>query len=293
MERGLTPTTLDESKRTVEAVKRDDVILPVTRWLGIFILPFLVVAAMMLYVWPDDTGITFAWAIKPPMTAMMLAAAYMGGIYFFVNVVRAKNWHTIKVGFIPVTVFAGLLGIATILHWDRFNHSHISFFAWAGLYFTAPFLVVAVYLLNRKYDVRQMEMNERVLPVPVRVLIGVIGSTTLLVSLLLFIFPQVMITAWPWTLTPLTARVVGAMFSLPGMVGLGIAFERRWSAARIILESQSFSIMMILIAAARAWANFDPGKISTWLFVGGLAGMLIMIGWLYGSMSLYRGKVKE
>ena len=51
-------------------------------------------------------------------------------------------------------------------------------------------------------------------------------------------------------LTPLTARVVGAMFALPGVVGLGIALEPRWSAARILLEAHACSIAMILIAAA-------------------------------------------
>ena len=50
-----------------------------------------------------------------------------------------------------------------------------------------------------------------------------------------------MIAVWPWTLTPLTARVAGAMFALPGLVGLGIALDRRWSAARIILQAQAIS----------------------------------------------------
>jgi hypothetical protein len=135
MEQGLSQS------RSKDQIKPDDAVLPVTRWLAIFIIPFLVVAATLLYTWPGNTDKTFAWTIKPSMTPMMLASAYMGGIYFFVQVVRARKWHTIKVGFLPVIAFASLLGVATVLHWDRFNHSHISFFAWAGLYFTTPFLV--------------------------------------------------------------------------------------------------------------------------------------------------------
>jgi hypothetical protein len=210
---------------------RDDRILPEVRWLAVLIIPFLVAAFILLYVWPNDTDKLFAWTIKPAMTPMMLAAAYFGGIYFFTRAVLAKRWHLVKLGFLPVTTFAALLGIATILHWDRFNHSHISFFTWAALYFTTPFLVFAVWLRNRTTDPGTAESNEVIIPYVIRLFIGGIGVITLAVSLLLFLQPALMIRLWPWMLTPLTARVAGAMFALPGVVGLGIALEKRWSAA--------------------------------------------------------------
>lgn len=34
---------------------RDDRILPETRWLAVLIIPFLVVASILLYVWPNVT----------------------------------------------------------------------------------------------------------------------------------------------------------------------------------------------------------------------------------------------
>ncbi len=267
---------------------RDDRILPEVRWLAVLIIPFLVAAFILLYVWPNDTDKLFAWTIKPAMTPMMLAAAYFGGIYFFTRAVLAKRWHLVKLGFLPVTTFAALLGIATLLHWDRFNHSHISFFTWAALYFTTPFLVFAVWLRNRTTDPGTAESNEVIIPHVIRLFIGGIGVITLAVSLLLFLQPALMIRLWPWTLTPLTARVAGAMFALPGVVGLGIALEKRWSAARIILEAQAVSIVMILIATARAWSDFEQSNLSTWLFVGGLSFLLVALAALYSSIEIYR-----
>jgi hypothetical protein len=266
----------------------DDRILPETRWLAVFIIPFLAAAFILLYFWPNDTNKLFAWTIKPGMTAMMLAAAYGGGIYFFTRAALAKQWHLVKVGFVPVTAFATLLLIATILHWDRFNHSHISFFTWAALYFTTPFLVFAVWLRNRTTDPGTAEPNEVLIPQAIRLFIGVVGVMTLAVSVLLFLQPALMIHLWPWTLTPLTARVVGAMFALPGVVGLGIALEKRWSAARIILEAQAFSIVMILIATVRAWSDFAQSNPSTWLFVGGLSLLLAALAALYLGIELRR-----
>ena len=70
----------------------DDRILPETRWLAAVIIPFLVVAFIILYFWPNDTDKLFAWTIKPAMTPMMLAAAYLGGIYFFTRVFLAKHY---------------------------------------------------------------------------------------------------------------------------------------------------------------------------------------------------------
>jgi hypothetical protein len=284
MKSGLLPSQPDELAAHPLSASPDDRVLPITRWLAWIVLPFLVVAAILLYIWPNNTDVTFAWTIKPSMTPMMLAAAYMGGIFFFTRVAAARQWHTIKAGFLPVIAFAGSLGIATLLHWDRFNHSHVSFFTWALLYFITPFLVLGVWLRNRAHDPHRAGPGERLLPPTTRVIIGVIGGITLLVSIFLFLSPQLMIQVWPWKLTPLTARVMGSMFALPGLVGLGIAAEPRWSAARIILQSQSLSILLILIAAARAWGDFNPGHLATWLFVGGLAGMLILIAALYAVM---------
>jgi glucose uptake protein GlcU len=266
----------------------DDAVLPVTRWLAIFIIPFLVAAAVLLYIWPNNTDQTFAWTIKPSMTPMMLAAAYIGGIVFFGHVAIARQWHTIRVGFLPVIAFASLLGVATILHWDRFNHSHISFFTWTALYFTAPFLVLAVWLLNRSRDTGQSESHDPLIGQFARLTIGAMGAVTLFISMFLFFSPTVMIDLWPWTLTPLTARVVGAMFALPGLVGMGVATDSRWSAAKIILQSQSLSIVMILVAALRAWADFKPDNIGTYLFVGGLIAMLLTIVGFYFSMEMRR-----
>ncbi len=252
-------------------------ILPETRWVAALVIPFLVVAFVILFIFPQETERLFAWKIQPSMSAMMLGAAYAGGIYFFTGVLRSKQWHKIKVGFLPVAAFASLLGIATILHWDRFNHGHISFIAWAGLYFTAPFIVLAVWIRNRSQDSGQVGTQDAIIPSLVRLFIGAIGVVTLGISLFLFLQPMIMIGLWPWTLTPLTARVMGAMFALPGVVGLGIAFDMRWSAANIILQSQSFSILLILIAAVRAWRDFDWAKLTSWMFVIGLGLMLISI----------------
>lgn len=260
-------------------------ILPFTRWVAALVIPFLATAFVILFILPDQTEQLFAWKIQPSMSAMMLGATYAGGIYFFTGVLRSRQWHRVKVGFLALLPFVTMLGIATILHWDRFTHNHISFIAWTALYFTTPFIILTVWLRNRSQDPGQPESQDANIPVPVRFGMGAIGIVTFLISLFLFVMPDIMIGLWPWKLTPLTARVMGAMFSLPGAVGLCLAFEWRWSAAKLILQAQGFSILFILIAAARAWtAEFDPEAPGSWLFAGGLGVMLVSIVSLYLAM---------
>src|SRR4051794_23917216 len=96
-------------------VASDDRVLAYTRGLSLFILPFLLVAWVILYLFPGHTATLWAWPIPVTMTSMVLASAYLGGAYFFLRVVFETRWHTIGTGFLAVTAFASLLGVATVL----------------------------------------------------------------------------------------------------------------------------------------------------------------------------------
>ncbi len=242
---------------------------------------FLVAAFAILYLFPDHTKELFAWDIQPRMSAMMLGAAYIGGAYFFVRVAAFARWHWVKIGFLPVTIFASLMGIATILHWDRFNHSHISFFAWAALYFTTPFIVFLLWLRNRSTDPGPNKSPGRRVPRLVRLVIGIVGSLTLLTSIFLFLQPGFMISTWPWRLTPLTARVMGALFALTGVGELTIALDVRWSATRIALQSQMIGIVAIGLAIVFSWNNFNQANPLTWIFLASILFLLIASPLLY------------
>ncbi len=267
---------------------RSDEVLPETRSVGAIVIPFLVVAFSILFVVPTRTGQLFAWNLKPTLTAMMLGSAYAGGVVFFAHVLSTKEWHRVKVGFPPVMTFASVMGIATILHWDKFNHSHVSFYAWAGLYFTTPFIVLTVWLLNRPQDPVSIAPDDRALPLWLRLAFGIAGATTISIAAAMFLMPARMIPLWPWPVTPLTARVMSALFSLPGLVGLGIAFDPRWSAASVILRAQGFSIVLILVGIARAWNEFKEPGVGKWLFAGGLTAMLAGIVTIYSVMASRR-----
>ena len=257
-------------------------VLPTTRVLAVVIVPFLVVAWGILYLRPEDTERLFAWPVGPPMTAMMLGAVYLGGAYFFVRVIRARTWEEVAAGFLPVAGFATLMGVATILHWDLFTAGHISFHVWAVLYFTTPFLVVAAWWFNQRVA-RREGPGGPVLSGRAKAIAGGLGVLALLVALALFLWPEQLQQVWPWTLSPLTARVMAAMFVLGG-AGIAIARDPRWRAVRLLVQVTWVMLGLILLAVVLSWDDFDPGNPLTWVFLTWLALVLAGSAVVYGRL---------
>ena len=266
---------VDEAMATAPS----DTVFSSTRLLAVVIVPILVAAFVILYLFSGDTGRLFAWPVKPPMSALMLGGTYLGGAYFFAIAATTRRWHYVSLGFLPVTAFAAILGIATILHWDRFTHGQISFELWAFLYFTLPFVIPVVWYRNWRASRGLKETDERKVPSVLRIATGVLGGVLVGASIVLLLFPNVMIPIWPWALTALTARVLAAMFALSGLVGVGVAVDGRWSAARTPFQAQVVSIALILFGLVVARSDVAWSRWETWLFIAGLLLELAIIGW--------------
>ena len=225
-----------------------DALHPVARWLAVALVPFLVTASVLLYLFPTRTDVLFAWTITPPITALFLACAYLGGIWFFVRVALETRWHRVHRGFNAVLVFATLLGLATVLHWDRFHQGTVVFVVWTTLYLTTPVLSAVVLGVHRNTDDGRPEERDYLLPGAVRAVLVTVGLAALAAGVTLFLFPVQFGPLWAWELTPLTARVVGAVLTLPGMVNLWMIRDARWSAFRQVFQAQIVSLAFILLA---------------------------------------------
>lgn len=263
-------------QHTEAGVRRDNRVLMSTRVLSAIIVPFLLVAFYILYLRTSETGALFAWEISAPMTSRMLASAYLGGAYFFTRAVFAHRWSRISVGFLPVTTFAAFMCVATLLHWDRFNHGHVSFYAWAILYVTTPVLVLLAWLSNRRTDDGKPEARDFRIPRGMQWISAGFGVFYLVIAVLLMINPAGMLGIWPWALTLLTARVVGGLLALFGMFGLMIATEGRWSAYRIPLQSMVVALASGMVGAWIDWGTFDTSRWFTWVYLATGIGLLVV-----------------
>lgn len=263
----------------------NDNIAPLQRSLVVLsalLIPVLGAAFIMLYLFPQSLGAErFAWSINPLMSSMMLGATYLGGVYFFGAALYSRQWRHVRLGLLPVTAFAATLGIATLLHWQAFAHERLGFQLWLFLYVCVPLILPVLWYRNRQEAGPGNFEGEGDLPQISRWAFGALGLIMTIASLLLFFLPEQMMSTWPWTLSPLTSRVMAAMFILPGLVGLSLAYDGGWSGARYLLTAMAIPIVLMLIAAYVARANFDWSNPASWLFVGALVLILLLVGYSY------------
>ena len=267
---------------------RDDRVLPLTRWVARLIVPFLAAAFLVLYGVPGRTTECFAWSIRPDMTPILMGAGYGAGVYFFYRVSTADEWHRVAAVLPGIAAFTWFMAIATVLHWANFNHGHHTFYLWVILYAVTPVLVPGIYVLNRRTDPVEPSTDELRLPRVVRALGSGLGLLVAVTAALLFVAPGTMIEAWPWAVSPLTARILAGWFGLFGVVNGVVALDPRWSAARLAVQSQLLGFGLVLAGVARSWDDFDPSNPLTPAVVGGMVLYLGSVLVLYLRMEARR-----
>jgi hypothetical protein len=258
-------------------IMNNDQILPFTRIVAVLVIPFLWLAFVILFFFPDTTGERFAWLIRPNMTSLYIGAGYLGGSWLFVNMLIQKRWHRVKGGFPAITAFTWFMLVATFLHWERFSHGTLGFTLWLILYIVTPFLVPFVWLKNRIMDTNQPEESD-VLVAPVILWIMRLIGTFALVSVIVgFFSPETLIRFWPWALTPLTARIMCGWIALLGVGSFAMSADPRWTAWRVPLESILIWHVLVFVAMFMNPADFTMSVVNWYtvsIFVM-VAGILV------------------
>ncbi len=262
-------------------MSRTDHISMDTRIVGGLVIAVLLLAVTVLYFFPDTTNPNFAWTIVPRTSAMLIGAGYAAGAYFFLRVVLGKRWHRVQAGFLPITAFTICMLAATLLHWNRFHQGTIQFYLWTGIYIVTPFLVPFLWWRNRAGTSQEVEIGDFRFSSRTRWLMRILALAGVVISGLVFAVPSILISVAPWKLTELTARVFTGWSILALLTVLTIAIDGRWSSARILLQSAMVALTLALVAMPRMWADLDPSRLLTPLYVAGLALALIVFGGLH------------
>ena len=63
-----------------------------------------------------------------------------------------------------------------------------------------------------------------------------------------------------------------------------VSREERWGSWRILLQAFLVATALLLVGVARAWGEIETGRVSAWIFLGGLVGMALAILALYRRM---------
>jgi hypothetical protein len=241
-------------------------------------LVFLAGAPLVLV--PDQTARFFAWTIQPPMTAAFLGGSYWAACVFQLLSSRERIWARARLAIPAVLVFTILTLIVTLIHINRFHFDFpftdpdarpaetftvIGTWFWLAIYALVP-LAMGILLVRQ---VRTPGLD----PGPVAPL-GTIARSVIVVQALLIaplgvallVAPLAALPLWPWKLTALTARAVGAW-----LIGLSITgVQALYENDRTRLGPAGIAAMvwgtLELLFIVRFAASVDWTRPSAWIY---------------------------
>lgn len=265
----------------------DDRIFLVTRVVLAIVIVALLLAFAVLYFNPQNTKTYFAWDIKPQITAVFMGAGYIAGAFMFVYAVFGRHWHRVKNSLLPVSTFAAIMLVVTLLHYDRFIHGNLAFILWLIIYIITPFLVPWLWFHNRPTDPGTPEAGDKIVPLSIRWISGLVGAGSLLFWIFSFIDPPFLIAIWPWALTTLTAQVICAWGTLLSVGGLVLFREPRWSAWRFNIQAIALWQALMVIGSLIHRQDFKNGSLVNAYFICILL-ILALLAFFYGWMELHQ-----
>jgi hypothetical protein len=194
----------------------------------------VLLAGVQLFLAPTRTETWFAWTIDPPLTAAFLGASYWAAAVIEWTAARRRTWAQARIAVPGVFLFTSLTLVVTLVHLDRFHlgpghqaATRAVTWAWIVVYAVVPVLMALAWWRQARAPGTD---PPRTTPLPAVVRASLATQAVVLVPLgaALLVAPAATSQVWPWELTPLTGRAVGAW-----LVGLGVV------AAHGLLEADA------------------------------------------------------
>ena len=232
-----------------------------------------------LFFFPQNTDVDFAWTINPPIMAAALGASYLASSRFEVLAARARIWVNARIAVPAVLIFTVLTLVITLVHIDRF-HLFVSspparFVAWVWL---AVYVIVPVIMSIAWFRQARIHGPDLARGAPISSVLRAIwfasGIILLFGGVYLLMAPSDAAAFWPWSLTLLTGRAVGAWLVGLGVVSAHAGFEN--DIARLYPIFPAMTVLAILngIVLIRFHDELDWTHPSAWVYA------LVLTAWL-------------
>jgi hypothetical protein len=118
-------------------------------------------------------------------------------------------------------------------------------------------------------------MTDRTLPLWLRLALIFTGLLQAILGITLLLNPGAINGLWPWPLTPIETRLLGASSLVSMPLSLLAAWANRWSAARIPLVMLASYRVLQVLAGLIHLDRFDLRRPITWNYFGG--GVLLLV----------------
>jgi hypothetical protein len=250
---------------------RSPVVAPLTR--GLIGIPLILLTT--------HTDKFFAWTIASPMTAAFLGANYWSSALLAYTASRERVWARGRISISVALAFAPLTTAATMIHLNQF-HLH-TVYGWFWVLAYAAYPPMLIFLLIRQLKVPGGD-PPRSQPLAGWVLTTLAIHALVLIPLAVAMFavPLTVAKIWPWSLTPLTGRVIAAWLLAFGVLGAHAVYENDVSRVRGALLGYPFLGLMQVTALLRFGHELTWRGPRSYLFVAFIASTFVLgaYGWV-------------
>ena len=171
-----------------------------------------------------------------------------------------------------VLVFTGVTMAVSLGHIDLFHLNHPSlmtrFVTWTWLFVYAVVPPIMIVLLVRQVRAAGLDpVRQSRLSTWFRALLITHAALLLPLGVTLLAAPEIAAQVWPWTLTPLTGRAIGAWLLGLGVAAVQAVGEDDWR--RIQPATMSYVVFgsLELVAVARFPGEISWNTASAWVFL--------------------------
>ena len=238
------------------------------------------VVGIQLFILAEQTDRYFAWTINPPLTAAFLGAAYWASFLLEFLAARQPVWARARIAVPAVLLFTGLMLVATLLHLDRFHLDSAFGWVWLAVYVVVPPLMLALLVHQLRVPGRDPPRRAPLRPW-LRLVLCFHAAVLLALGAALFLLPQTAAPLWPWMLTPLTGRAIGAWLLALGVAAAHLSWENDVERGHVAMPGYAVLGGLELVALARYPGALDWGEPRAWVYLLFLLSVLAvgLYGW--------------
>ncbi len=246
-----------------------------------------------LYFFPGKTEVLFSWTINPPLTGAYLGGGYLAAFLLEYLASRENKWANARIAVPGVWAFTFATLLVTIFHIDRFHFDSPFFitrsgtWVWLLVYIIVP-VALGIFWIRQVRQPGIDPIRENKLPGWLRYSILIQGLVLVLSGAAMFLFPEDSIPFWPWALSALTSRAIGAWGIGNGVFTIQAFFENDWQRLRAFMPSWGLYGFLQLISVSIFNNVVNWGQISAWIY-------LFLMVWILavGSYGTLKGRSKN
>jgi hypothetical protein len=234
----------------------------------------------VLTLFPRDTDRLFSWTIDVGLTVGTLGSYYLAALALvLLTLSGGMTWARARVMLAGAVAFSALALLATLMHLDRFHFDSTGFALVITWVWTVAYAILPPLMLIGLWPQRRVPgadpLSERAAAWIPRVM-AAFGAILLVVGTVLFVVPEDVAEVWPWALTALTGRVLGAW-----TIGLGLALAfaaRERHRFPLVPASATLGLFGLfqLVTVLRFGGDMEWGGPAAWVYVAFLVAALLV-----------------